>query len=148
MNRFKTSLLACALLTGSLLSACQQQSNGMSDDELVKRESRAAGMPKTTMTFDEQRHDFGTIKEGAVVKHTYHVRNTGSNPLLIARVIVSCGCTVPQIPAEPIAPGGQGDITLRFDSHGKAGHVDKSVMVISNAAQERAPLTFTAEVTK
>jgi len=105
-------------------------------------------MPKTTIEFTETNHKFGTIKEGEVVTHSFHFKNTGTNPLLITKAIASCGCTVPSYPKEPIAPGSEGDITVEFNSANREGHQQKNVMIYSNAQEEAMSVGFEAEVVK
>ena len=75
--------------------------------------------PTTSITFAENSHDFGTIDEGDVVTHIFTFTNTGDNPLILDKCKGSCGCTVPQCPKEPIAPGATGEIEVKFNSKGK-----------------------------
>lgn len=97
--------------------------------------------------FLEVSHDFGTIKEGDIVKHTFKFQNVGKkNPLVITNVIADCGCTTPDWTREPIAPGKFGQITLQFNSDGKKGRVNKSVTVEANTEKPRYILKFRADV--
>jgi hypothetical protein len=84
--------------------------------------------------------------EEEVVKHAFHFKNTGNAPLLIIKALASCGCTVPSVPKAPIAPGGEGDIMVEFDSNNRKGHNHKNVLVFSNATLERMPIAFDADV--
>lgn len=113
---------------------------------LASKEKEAKAMAKTTITFDSLKHSFGTIEEGTVAKYAYHFKNTGSNPLLIYNAIASCGCTVPSYPKEPIPPGGEGEITVEFNSHGRKGHQEKNVLIYSNGQQEAMSIGFDADV--
>ncbi len=79
--------------------------------------------PTTTIEFAETTFDYGTITEGEKVTHAYKFTNTGSEPLLISNAKGSCGCTVPDWPRTPIAPGESSEIKVQFDSKGK-GSVD------------------------
>jgi hypothetical protein len=115
-------------------------------DEVQKKKEQAAAMPKTTMQFDTTKHNFGTITEGEVVKHAYRFKNTGENPLLIYNAVASCGCTVPSYPKEPIAPGGEGEIVVEFNSNKRAGHQQKNVLVYSNAQAESISIGFEVDV--
>ncbi len=103
-------------------------------------------MPKTTVQFDDTKFSFGTITEGEKVTHAYKFKNTGSNPLVISNAVASCGCTVPSYPKEPIAPGGEGEIVVEFNSAGRKGHQQKNVLVYSNAQMEAMSIGFDAEV--
>ena len=61
--------------------------------------------PLTKLAFAEATFDFGKIMEGEKVEHNYTFTNTGDEPLIISNAKGSCGCTVPDWPREPIAPG-------------------------------------------
>lgn len=116
--------------------------------KVAQREEQIKDMPKTSIIFDETKHDFGTITEGEKVKHAFHFKNTGTNPLLISRAVASCGCTIPSYPKEPIPPGGEGDIVVEFNSKNRPGQQRKNVMIYSNAQDEKMSIGFTVEVQK
>jgi hypothetical protein len=75
--------------------------------------------PITTIEFPETTYDYGTVEDGKKVVHIYKFKNTGKNPLIISDAKGSCGCTVPEWPKEPIAPGKSGEIRVEFDSKNK-----------------------------
>lgn len=110
-----------------------------------EREEMVDKMNKTTIAIDTA-YDFGKIKEGAVVKHAFHFTNTGTSPLMIAKAVASCGCTVPEWPKEPIKPGEGGDIVAEFHSEGRPGTQHKNIMIYSNAQADAISVHFTAEV--
>ena len=62
------------------------------------------------IAFENDFHDFGEIQE-EVVNYTYF-KNEGEGPLIISNAQGSCGCTVPQWPRQPIAPGASGEIKV------------------------------------
>ncbi|WP_034257005.1 DUF1573 domain-containing protein [Adhaeribacter aquaticus] len=99
------------------------------------------------ITFTENKFDFGTIKEGDVVNHTFTFKNTGNQPLLISDVRVTCGCTTPDWTKTPVAPGKTGFITAQFNSAGKAGQNNKVITVVSNSVTGNASLSFVTNVT-
>lgn len=111
-----------------------------------KRKEEASAMPKTIISFENTKHDFGTITEGEIVKHSFRFKNAGTNPLLISNAVASCGCTVPSYPKEPIPPGGEGDIVVEFNSTNRVGIQNKNVLVYSNAQEESVSIGFTVEV--
>ena len=55
--------------------------------------------------FEEVKYDFGSIKQGDVVDHTFKFKNVGTQPLVISNIGVSCGCTTPDWTKDPIMPG-------------------------------------------
>lgn len=115
-------------------------------DERIEREQRMKQMPQTEILFYEEHFDFGKIKEGAKVRHTFRFKNTGKHPLLISDAVASCGCTVPSFSKEPVLPGAEGEILVEFNSKGRKGKNHKSVMIFSNAAREKMAISFDAEV--
>ena len=68
---------------------------------------------KAVIAVDNAVHDFGKFKEAdGNVTHTFVITNQGDAPLVITRVIASCGCTTPVWTKEPIAPGKTGKIDV------------------------------------
>lgn len=103
--------------------------------------------PKTTVKFAEEEFDFGTIDAGEKVEHLYKFTNNGSEPLVISEAKGSCGCTVPEWPKEPIAPGAEGEIKVVYDSKGKSGAQSKSVTIKANTDPAVTILKIGGEVT-
>lgn len=96
---------------------------------------------------DSVKQDIGQVKMGQVVEITWKFRNTGSKPLVIANVSPGCGCTLADRPTEPIAPGGEGKISAKFDSKGQnPGPHNKSVTVQANTKQQAYYLEFNVTV--
>lgn len=122
--------------------------SGFTHNQKLSREEQAAQMPKTEIKFDNTEHSFGTINEGDVATHAYHFTNIGKHPLLISRVDASCGCTIPSFTKEPIQPGGEGEVTIQYNSNGHPGAQVKTVMVHSNAQEEAISLSFEVDVKK
>ena len=53
-------------------------------------------------------------------------------PLVITRVIASCGCTTPEWPKEPVAPGKSAEIKVTFDPANRPGPFTKTISIYSN----------------
>jgi len=85
------------------------------------------------MTFDAKSHDFGDVKQGEKVSHTFKYKNTGADTLKIENIVSSCGCTVPNSYEKAVAPGANASITVQFDSTDKMGVVNKTLTILSNA---------------
>ncbi len=91
----------------------------------------------------------GTVNEGAQVEVSFRFKNTGNKPLVIANVTASCGCTIPETPQQPFAPGEEGVIKAKFDSKGRLGENRKHISVDANTTPSRAhDLEFTVDVKK
>lgn len=102
-------------------------------------------MPK--LTFAERGiYDFGALTEGDTVEHTFAFTNTGQFPLIINNITASCGCTTPEWPREPVAPGAKSSIRVRFNSRGKMGQQNKTITVFANTDPSMTDLQFKAMV--
>jgi hypothetical protein len=121
--------------------------NGIPATTTGETESTPA-LPATTASWTEEKHDFGKIKEGEVVGHTFAFKNTGNEPLKIENVKASCGCTTPDWTREEVAPGAEGFIKVEFNSKGKSGIQNKTVTVMLNTEERTKLLSFTGEVIK
>jgi hypothetical protein len=103
--------------------------------------------PLPVLNFPETEFDFGVIKEGDVVEHTFAFTNTGEAPLIIQNAQPSCGCTVPDWTKDPIPVGGKGYVKARFDSNGKSNLQNKTITVSANTWPKQTVLRFKAMVT-
>jgi hypothetical protein len=103
----------------------------------------------TIQWIDSTSKDLGKVKEGQIVEVSYRFKNTGSKNLIITDVSASCGCTVPEKPEEPIAPGNEGVIKAKFDSKGRPhGENKKEVYVSGNITPSNSQiLSFRVEIT-
>ncbi len=130
--------------------ACQQESTSKKGSEKKIEEIKTTGSiaeiirnpvsankPLDTtniakMTFDKTVFDFGKIKEGKTVEHTFKFINNGKTPLLINDVRSTCGCTIPSWPKEAVDPGKKGKIKVVFKSEGKKDQQRKPVTITAN----------------
>lgn len=99
---------------------------------LPQFQEKAQNLPKTSVVFEQDLHDFGTVTEGVAVEHKFRFKNTGEHPLHITKVKPSCGCTTPKFSEEPILPGEEGFIDVSFDSQGRPGVQSKTITVTGN----------------
>lgn len=102
----------------------------------------------TSMSVDRAEHDFGKIPDTAPVETSFTITNTGSNPLMITNAQGSCGCTVPDWPKEPIAPGASADMKVSFNPSGKEGAQTKTVTITANTDPATTILNIKSDVQK
>ena len=96
--------------------------------------------------FEEMKYDFGSIKTGDVVEHTFKFKNVGTQPLVISNIGVSCGCTTPDWTREPVMSGKSGTVTAKFNSAGKMGMQNKVLTIESNSAAGNAMVSLVGDV--
>ncbi len=78
-------------------------------------------------------HDFGELPEGPIAEHVFKFKNTGKEPLIIQGASASCGCTVPEWPKQPILPGKNGEIRVKYNTQGRVSPFNKDIYIQSNA---------------
>lgn len=130
------------LLQGCDVRKNDTHSSGPGQQSNVKKDN----LPPTTVQVIDTTYNFGKIKEGDIVEYSYRFKNTGKNPLVIIDARASCGCTVPEKPEKPIAPGEIGFIKVKFNSENKSGESHKTITVESNANPEFPILKLNGEV--
>jgi hypothetical protein len=102
--------------------------------------------PKTTIGFTKDEHDFGKVKQDSENAYTFKFTNTGTIPLTITNAQGSCGCTVPEYPKQPIAPGATGEINVVYKPGKQQGNQAKTVTVTANTEPTQTILRIKADV--
>lgn len=127
----KSAILALTFLLTISIYSCRKKGNPY------------AGLPTsilkdtTTMVFAETTFEFDTIDQGDTVVHIFKLTNTGDKDLIIGNAFGSCGCTVPEYPKDPIAPGKEAEVRVRFNSEGKEGAQTKSITLQVNTQKHQ-----------
>ncbi|MEQ8416341.1 MAG: DUF1573 domain-containing protein [Imperialibacter sp.] len=112
----------------------------------VQAQDAAAEKKGPEIKFEESTHDFGDITQGDKVEYVFAFANKGTEPLILSRVLTTCGCTAPSWPKEPIAPGEKGEVKVSFNSTGKMGMQNKVITIISNATNSSERISITTNV--
>jgi hypothetical protein len=102
--------------------------------------------PPARIHFAGASYDFGTVREGDTVTHAFSFTNAGKVPLVIHSATASCGCTVPQKPDQPLAPGDTGMISVAFYSAGRLGEQQKAIAVVANTEPSVTTLVLSGTV--
>lgn len=97
---------------------------------LVYSQSQSVPSAAQAIVVDEsQEWDFGKVKEGSVVKHTFYFRNNSSGSLKIIEVSTSCGCTLIKVNKKSLLAGEAAAIEVSFNSKGYSGETRQFVYV-------------------
>ena len=67
--------------------------------------------------------------------------------MIISNAKGSCGCTVPEYPIQPIAPGESGDIKVVYSPGTQANQQTKSITITANTEPATTVLRIKANVT-
>ena len=137
--------LFALLLLASTFTGCNNASDKKAEDGIVTPGTNAL----TSIEWIEPKKDLGTINEGQKLQISFHLKNTGTAPLVLQSVVPGCGCTVADYPKEPIAPGKEAEITASFDSKGREGQQHKEITVTANTKESsQHTLSFNVMVVK
>ncbi|MBK6384288.1 MAG: DUF1573 domain-containing protein [Chitinophagaceae bacterium] len=102
----------------------------------------------TIQWLDSTYLDLGKQKEGKEIEISFRFKNTGTKNLVIETVTAQCGCTIPEKPEQPFAPGEEGVIKAKFNGSGH-DETRKQVYVKANISPDGADtLTFRAQLVK
>jgi hypothetical protein len=132
-----------------IVFSCKSKNNGanQSSGNTSGSDSSVAGSEINALpvlSFEEDFHDFGKLYSGELVTYAFKFKNTGKSMLLISNVGTSCGCTVTAFPKQPIKPGEESTIDVKFDTTGKHGRQSKSITVFANTQPPTSTLRIEA----
>ncbi len=100
------------------------------------------------MKFTESKKSFGTVKKGEMVILEYEFTNSGTEPLIITETKVECSCTGVEFPKQPIAPGQNNKVIVKFDTKSVWERQDRIVEIFYNAKSSPAKIRFKGFVQK
>ena len=136
-----------------LLMACHSTDhkvNNSTADSLAAIEKAKALTDTANFTtlewIDSTTKDLGKMNKGEHLEITYRFKNTGNKPLIIESVSAQCGCTIPEKPEKPYAPGEEGIIKAKYNGTG-SGTISKQIYVRANTTPSvEHTLTFRGEM--
>ena len=134
------SLLAIMLVGLLGQSGCSNKRDG--NGQPVGEQNAIAGKGAKIEFLEKGIHDFGQLTEGDTVEYLYKFVNKGELPLVINNITASCGCTTPDWPRDPVAPGEESAVRVRFNSRGKQGEQRKTVTVYANTQPATTDIEF------
>lgn len=139
-------ILSVFLIATLALIMCQQPQTEPNTVATAATTDPMKPKPMTTVQWLDSAKNLGKVKEGEKIEIAFRFKNTGSEPLVVNNVVVSCGCTVAGKPEQPVMPGEEGVIKATFDSNGRAGTNHKTMAVYTNTASGISTLAFDVEV--
>jgi hypothetical protein len=102
-----------------------------------------------TLFLPETQHNFGKVKEGDIVSHTFQLINKGSELLEIKDIKSSCGCAATLLSNPSIKPNEAATLKVDLDTKNRVGKLSRTITLYSNdAEQENKIITIFAEVIK
>ena len=132
----KKAILGLSLLSMMAFMSCKENASSKvkTDNVAVAAERDESAKQVPVMEFEKSEHDFGIIEQGTPQETIFTFTNTGNAPLVITNATSSCGCTVPNPPKEPIAPGEKGELVVKFNGSGQ-NQITKTITVVANTTK-------------
>lgn len=101
----------------------------------------------SSLVFKSQMHDFGKvgINDGPV-SWEFEFVNESDSVVNIIGAMSACGCTIPEYPHEPIAPGQAGKVKVTFKPYGRpAEPFEKTITLRTSGSPSVVKLTVKGE---
>lgn len=111
---------------------------------IVAGKKKTEGTPE--IKFTESVWDFGVIKNDRPASHDFEFINEGTGNLVIIDASAECGCTRPEIPEKPVAPGKKGKVKVTYNPIGRPGSFEKTVTVKTNGSPKKVRLKIRGTV--
>ncbi len=96
--------------------------------------------------FEVYIHDFGDITEEKDAVYEFKFVNTSGKELILNPPKTSCGCTSPYYPKEPIAPGAEETIKVKYSTKHRIGKFNKDIRVYAQGYDLPIVLRIRGEV--
>ena len=99
------------------------------------------------MTFKKTRHDYGNLtQDSGYAESEFVFVNTGIEPIIISRILNTCGCIICDWSRIHVASGDSGLIRITFNPINRPGYFHKTLNVVSNAKNSPVAITVTGKV--
>jgi RNA polymerase sigma factor (sigma-70 family) len=93
---------------------------------------------------DGREHDFGRVKRGTVLEHTFRVVNMSNVPLQLTSVRSSSGCTTGSVERKVLQPGEKGKVKVTVDTGRFLG--PKAMMLLLEGTRGQTAERFTFKI--
>jgi hypothetical protein len=80
--------------------------------------------------------DFGTVTEGTTVERSFPLKNSGTEPLTLTRIVSSCGCVVLDQNGVVIPAGETHPLKVLLNTQGSQGQRSRVIRVFSNDSEK------------
>src|SRR6516225_7952512 len=114
MQTMKKVLIFAGFMAIAAMGRAQEKTTAIAATEGTATAPAAA---PDVLFLKEKVHNFGKIPQGRPTTYTFEIVNRGSEPLVLANVMASCGCTTPEWSRDPIAPGATASIKVGYNAY-------------------------------
>lgn len=101
--------------------------------------------PDDIMKLNTEKHDFGKVPQGTPAEFYFEITNKSDKAIVVESALASCGCTTPEVPKEPIAPGATAKLKVSYNA-ANVGGFTKTVSIKLAGVDQPKVVTITGEV--
>lgn len=112
---------------------------------LVLSTAAMAQKADDVIKMNTETHDFGKIKQNVPVTYYFEITNTSDKPIVVENASASCGCTVPEKPAQPIMPGKSDKLKVVYNA-AAVGPINKDIFIKLAGVTDQKIVHITGEV--
>ncbi len=135
-------LFVLAMFCAISISTAQSVPTTESLEQNIEKAKNGEG---PQMVFEQMVVDYGTIEQHSEPLRKLKFVNKGTEPLVITNARGSCGCTVPTWAKEPIMPGEESFLEIRYATN-RLGKFSKKVTITTNEGTEPHVISVAGEV--
>lgn len=137
MRLYFPIILLCLCLTFNM----QAQIQVLSRAELENVENPSLSDDASSLKFKAESIVADEMTEdGGIKSFTYTFRNIGSDTLRLDRLVTSCSCAVATYNQKSIAPGTEGEITVKYNPKGHPGRFERKIFVYTGGYKNPAAI--------
>jgi hypothetical protein len=100
--------------------------------------------PDDLIKVNYETYDFGKIKQNVPVTYYFEITNKSDKPVVVENSWGSCGCTTPERPVEPIAPGATAKLKVQYNA-AALGSFTKDVYIKLAGVEQTKTIHITGE---
>ena len=87
-----------------------------------------------------------SLKQGDTTV-VFRYQNAGDSVLVIARIVPTCTCVVPEYSTEPLQPGDSATIVAHIAPY-HTGHFDQTLVIVANTRKTLSHVSIRGEITE
>jgi hypothetical protein len=123
------------IISASFIFSCQQKDKKTENSSLSQEEKEKALSDSANYTsiewLDPKTKDLGELVKDQTIEISFRYKNSGTKNLVFENVWAQCGCTIPEKPEKPLAPGEEAVLKAKFNGTG-SGVISKAIYIKAN----------------
>jgi len=115
------------------ISSCHSAAEKRAEHKLQPDRKKSPGK----IVFEQEIHNFGTLKDGEIVSFSFIFHNKGESPFRLVKVEKSCGCIELKYSSTEIAPGESSTIEMVLSTAGEWGNLIKDATIETSEGEKK-----------